>query len=216
MKGLYIFLGIILLLVLVGGCGYNGMNGSRVEVDHKWADVQSQYQRRADLIPNLVEVVKGVADFEKTTLTAVIQAIKFSGLATQKILAQTKSEHDTQYEITINTDSSYVLNSGTKWVYGWKKNNWKTKAKDDVLNKDLWQMFLDESSGLKLSWNLIKGHSGVPGNVRCDEIATTYADNKEPTLYSGSLHDYGVDVSHVPPSVPQKKKSKTSSSKTKA
>ncbi len=74
MKGLYIFLGIVLLLVLVGGCGYNGMNSSRVEVDHKWADVQSQYQRRADLIPNLVEVVKGVADFEKSTLTAVIQA----------------------------------------------------------------------------------------------------------------------------------------------
>jgi LemA protein len=74
MKGLYIFLGIVLLLVLVGGCGYNGMNGSRVEVDQKWADVQSSYQRRADLIPNLVEVVKGVADFEKTTLTQVIQA----------------------------------------------------------------------------------------------------------------------------------------------
>lgn len=74
MKGLYIFLGIVLLLVLVGGCGYNGMNGSRVDVDRKWADVQSSYQRRADLIPNLVEVVKGVADFEKTTLTQVIEA----------------------------------------------------------------------------------------------------------------------------------------------
>lgn len=74
MKGLYIFLGIVLLLVLVGGCGYNGMNGSRVDVDRKFADVQSSYQRRADLIPNLVEVVKGVADFEKTTLTQVIEA----------------------------------------------------------------------------------------------------------------------------------------------
>lgn len=74
MKGLYIFLGIVLLLVLMGGCSYNGMNSSRVEVDHKWADVQSSYQRRSDLIPNLVEVVKGVADFEKTTLTQVIEA----------------------------------------------------------------------------------------------------------------------------------------------
>ncbi len=74
MKGLYIFLGIVLLLVFVGGCGYNGMNSARVGVDQKWAEVQSSYQRRADLIPNLVEVVKGVADFEKSTLTAVIQA----------------------------------------------------------------------------------------------------------------------------------------------
>ena len=74
MKGLYIFLGIVLLLVLMGGCSYNGMNSSRVEIDQKWADVQSSYQRRSDLIPNLVEVVKGVADFEKTTLTQVIEA----------------------------------------------------------------------------------------------------------------------------------------------
>lgn len=74
MKGLYIFLGIVVLLVLMGGCSYNGMNTSRVVVDQKWADVQSSYQRRSDLIPNLVEVVKGVADFEKTTLTQVIEA----------------------------------------------------------------------------------------------------------------------------------------------
>ncbi|PQJ12833.1 LemA family protein [Flavipsychrobacter stenotrophus] len=74
MKGLYIFLGIVVMLVLMGGCSYNGMNSSRVVVDQKWADVQSSYQRRSDLIPNLVEVVKGVADFEKTTLTQVIEA----------------------------------------------------------------------------------------------------------------------------------------------
>jgi LemA protein len=74
MKGLYIALGIILLLVLMGGCSYNGMNRSRVEVNNKWADVQSDYQRRADLIPNLVATVKAVANFEQTTLTQVIQA----------------------------------------------------------------------------------------------------------------------------------------------
>jgi LemA protein len=74
MKGLYIALGIILLLVLVGGCGYNGMNSARVDVAQKWGDVQSSYQRRSDLIPNLVSTVKGAANFETTTLTQVIQA----------------------------------------------------------------------------------------------------------------------------------------------
>ena len=74
MKGLYIALGIILLLVLWGGCSYNGMNGASKDVDQKWADVQSSYQRRSDLIPNLVATVKGVANFEQTTLTQVIQA----------------------------------------------------------------------------------------------------------------------------------------------
>ena len=74
MKGLYIALGIILLVVLWGGCGFNGMNSSSKDVDQKWADVQSSYQRRSDLIPNLVATVKGVANFETTTLTQVIQA----------------------------------------------------------------------------------------------------------------------------------------------
>lgn len=74
MKGLYIGLGILLLIVLWAGCGYNGMNSASKDVDQKWANVQSSYQRRADLIPNLVETVKGVADFEKTTLTQVIEA----------------------------------------------------------------------------------------------------------------------------------------------
>ena len=74
MKGLLIALGIIVLIVCIGGCGYNGMNTARVGVDQKWANVQSSYQRRSDLIPNLVSVVKGVANFETTTLTQVIQA----------------------------------------------------------------------------------------------------------------------------------------------
>ena len=74
MKGLYIALGIILLIVLMGGCSYNGMNASSKDVDQKWADVQSSYQRRSDLIPNLVATVKGAANFETTTLTQVIQA----------------------------------------------------------------------------------------------------------------------------------------------
>jgi LemA protein len=74
MKGLFIALGVILLIVLMGGCSYNGMNSSRIQVNQKWAEVQSSYQRRADLIPNLVETVKGAANFEKSTLTDVIQA----------------------------------------------------------------------------------------------------------------------------------------------
>ena len=78
MKGLFIALGVIvLLIVLLGGCGisnYNGMNMASKDVEQKWANVQSDYQRRADLIPNLVSTVKAAANFETTTLTQVIQA----------------------------------------------------------------------------------------------------------------------------------------------
>lgn len=65
---------VILALVGLGGCSYNGMNSKRLEVDKTWAQVQSAYQRRADLIPNLVSTVKGAADFEKSTYVQVAQA----------------------------------------------------------------------------------------------------------------------------------------------
>lgn len=74
MRNLWIILGIIVVIVLMGGCGYNKMNQMRGDVDQTWAEVQSSYQRRADLIPNLVSTVKGAANFETTTLTQVIEA----------------------------------------------------------------------------------------------------------------------------------------------
>ena len=78
MKALLAVLAIIAVLVvalLIGGCGtYNRLVGLKQQVDRSWADVQNVYQRRADLIPNLVKTVEGAANFEKSTLTDVIQA----------------------------------------------------------------------------------------------------------------------------------------------
>ncbi|MBC7829251.1 MAG: LemA family protein [Chitinophagaceae bacterium] len=68
---------IIGAILLLGGCGcgrYNDMVTQDENVKAKWANVQSDYQRRADLIPNLVNTVKGAANFEQTTLTQVIEA----------------------------------------------------------------------------------------------------------------------------------------------
>lgn len=65
------------VVLLFGGCacsGYNGLVAKDVNVQTKWANVQSDYQRRSDLIPNLVNTVKGAANFEQTTLTNVIEA----------------------------------------------------------------------------------------------------------------------------------------------
>ena len=71
-------LGIIVIgfvLLLIAGCGsYNGLVGLSQDVDSKWAEVQTQYQRRADLIPNLVNTVSGAANFEKSTLVEITQA----------------------------------------------------------------------------------------------------------------------------------------------
>jgi LemA protein len=65
------------VILIFGGCacsGYNGLVAKDENVKNKWANVQSDYQRRSDLIPNLVNTVKGAANFEKTTLTNVIEA----------------------------------------------------------------------------------------------------------------------------------------------
>ena len=72
--GLFVILGLLLILVMWGCGGYNGLVKQDEDVKNKWNNVQSQYQRRADLIPNLVNTVKGEANFEQTTLTNVIEA----------------------------------------------------------------------------------------------------------------------------------------------
>src|SRR5690242_12355811 len=80
-KGLFGCLGIgaiLLFIVLVGGCAvaasYNRLVPLQQKVDQSWAQVQNVYQRRADLIPNLVNTVQGAANFEKSTLTEVTNA----------------------------------------------------------------------------------------------------------------------------------------------
>lgn len=68
-----IFLGLIIASSLTS-CGYNSMVEKREAVNNAWGNVESAYQRRADLIGNLVETVKGAAKFEQTTLTQVVEA----------------------------------------------------------------------------------------------------------------------------------------------
>lgn len=120
-------------------------------------------------------------------LTAVIEALEF---VSQKILIPYSS-----FVIRLHTDSSYVLKGASIWVYSWQKNKWKTKQKQDVLNKDLWQKYIKVSKSLKIKWKLLKGHSGIPANERCDVIATSFADGKKIELYSGALKNYRIDLS---------------------
>jgi LemA protein len=77
-SGALVVLGVLLLLVLsIGGCGvgrYNSLAKGKVAVEAKWAEIDNQYKRRTELVPNLVATVKGVADFEQKTLTDVTEA----------------------------------------------------------------------------------------------------------------------------------------------
>ena len=69
-----IIIGVVVLIAAVIIGGYNGLVGQREDVNKSFANLQSQYQRRADLVPNLVSTVKGAANFEQQTLTDVTEA----------------------------------------------------------------------------------------------------------------------------------------------
>ncbi len=73
-KVIYGIVGFITLLILFASCGYNNMVKLDEQVQSRWAQVENVYQRRSDLIPNLVNTVKGVANFEQSTLTKVMEA----------------------------------------------------------------------------------------------------------------------------------------------
>lgn len=115
----------------------------------------------------------------------------------------------------LHTDSSYLINGITKWVFGWQKNNWITSQKKDVENKDLWVRLIEVTKGKNISWKYVGGHVGVVGNERCDVIATSFADNKPEKLYNGELSGYLIknilDVSHNPDTSKTKKASSTRS-----
>ena len=72
--GLLILLGVLLVIVFIGCNGYNGLVKQDENVKKAWGNVQTEYQNRSDLVGNLVNTVKGVANFEQNTLTAVVEA----------------------------------------------------------------------------------------------------------------------------------------------
>jgi ribonuclease HI len=73
--------------------------------------------------------------------------------------------------ITVVTDSTYVKNGVTGWIFGWKKNGWKTSAKKPVKNANLWQRLDAAQARHQVTWEWVKGHAGHPENERADELA---------------------------------------------
>ncbi len=78
-------------------------------------------------------------------------------------------------EVALHTDSRYVIDGITKWIFGWQKNGWKNAAKKPVLNIDLWQSLLIATKPHKISWHWVKGHAGHPENERADKLASDAA-----------------------------------------
>ncbi|MES2416305.1 MAG: ribonuclease HI [Patescibacteria group bacterium] len=80
--------------------------------------------------------------------------------------------------VEIFSDSKYVINGITDWIFNWQKNNWHNAAKKPVLNKELWIELYDLVKDFKIKWTYVKGHAGIEHNERADVIATSFADNE--------------------------------------
>ena len=93
----------------------------------------------------------------KMELTAVINALKFALDLREK-------------EIEIRTDSQYVKNGISSWIFSWKKKGWRTAGGDPVKNKELWIELDALNSKLKATWTWVKGHAGIDGNELCDSL----------------------------------------------
>lgn len=78
--------------------------------------------------------------------------------------------------VTITTDSKYVMNGITSWLAGWKRNGWKTAAKKPVANQELWQALDAACQRHTVHWEWVKGHAGHPENERCDTLARAEAE----------------------------------------
>ena len=76
----------------------------------------------------------------------------------------------------IFTDSQYVRLGITQWLQGWKARGWRTAARRPVKNQDLWEQLDALAAGHDIEWHWVQGHSGVPGNERCDQLANSAID----------------------------------------
>jgi ribonuclease HI len=104
--------------------------------------------------------------------------------------------------VAMHTDSTYVIRGIREWIHAWRRRGWKTVGGTDVVNRDLWEALAALENGRaatgRITWHFVRGHSGVPGNERVDEIAEGNAAGRPPALYRGPLLRYPIAVLDVP------------------
>ena len=123
---------------------------------------------------------EGMTTNNRMELTAVIEGVQITSHADSIILY---------------SDSQYVIKGITEWIHGWIKKGWRNSQKKAVLNRDLWEELLKACQDKEIVWEYVKGHDDNAGNIRCDEIATRFADGEKMTLYKGSREKYPfVDI----------------------
>ena len=98
----------------------------------------------------------------KMELTAAIKALEY---------------FEVKQKLIINTDSKYVKDGIESWIKNWKKNGWKTSAKKEVKNKELWIRLDDLINKHNVVWKWVKGHAGNKYNNKADSLARNFIEN---------------------------------------
>ena len=94
-------------------------------------------------------------------------------------------------DVEMFSDSKYVISAFNEgWLDNWQKKGWKTAGNKPVKNVELWKRLLEAAKPHGIRWNWVKGHAGHSENERCDQLATTAADQDLDML----LHDDGGDL----------------------
>jgi len=104
--------------------------------------------------------------------------------------------------LAVYTDSTYVIRGITQWIKGWARRGWKTAEGTPVLNREYWEALSDlvtaRGRAGRIAWHYVRGHTGVPGNERVDEIASAFATDGRADLYDGPLLRYPIAVLDLP------------------
>lgn len=104
-------------------------------------------------------------------------------------------------KLSMYTDSTYVIQGVREWVATWKRRGWKTATRGEVMNRELWEELSDLVAARgprNITWHYVRGHIGIPGNERVDEIADAFALQQPVVLYDGPLSAYSIPVLELP------------------
>ena len=105
---------------------------------------------------------KEISGFEENTTNNIMEL---------KAVIESLKVLNKNCNIKLYTDSKYIVDSITKWVYNWQKNGWRTSKKEPVKNKELLEDILNLSKIHNIEWHWVKGHDGNPLNEECDQLA---------------------------------------------
>ena len=120
-------------------------------------------------------------------------------------------------KVTLRTDSKYAINGIEKWLINWKKKGWQNSQGEEVKNKDLW-LLVDEaikSINNQIYLEHVRGHIGIVGNERADQIATSFAKRESFSLYEGPYNEYSYDLINIKPNILADKRKSSSKQRSK-